>query len=430
MARFNQSRKIPLVASLSSGLGIALMSFQLLAEPLKLSVGLDNRFSDNVNQASSNEQSDLETRFNIRAQHRTDPGRCNSYLSADLGYGYFHSGTFDPEVYTNGSFAGDCELAERLVWQVSDDLRQVNQNSRNPSTPANTTRKNVFRTGPRYALKLGEVDTVQFSAQYVRTDFDEPEETDSDRIIGIVAWNHLFSETFTGGVSVDTNRAELDTGEEVDRNTVSLTFSQQWVATRLSGSVGYSELERTFQGVSQESDAIVGDVMVQRDINPSTDVYLQASRRLTDQTSDFDIQFDEFEFNLQETTTVEVTALNAGINKRFSDASSLNVGFNASRSDYLQTNTEEDVVGISTRYSRPVVDQLVFNAGAGYRYYRYNGEGTEDSLLNVDLGLIYQLNRQLDLTGRIGRNQRTSDEVPNREYTENWLLIGVNYRFL
>ncbi|WP_246180450.1 outer membrane beta-barrel protein [Marinobacter changyiensis] len=391
---------------------------------------MDNRYSDNVGQASTNEQSDLETRLNVRAEHRTDPGRCNSYLSANLGYGYFHSNTFDPEVYTNGSFAGDCELAERLVWQVSDDLRQVNQNSRNPSTPENTTRKNIFRTGPRYSLELGEVDTVDLSAQYERTDFEGQDEPDSDRVIGIVAWNHLFSETLSGGVRVDTNRAELDTGEEIDRNTVSLTFGQGWVATHLSGSIGYSELERTFNGETQENDAIVGDLMLRREINPTADVYVQASRELTDTTSDFDTRFDDFEFNLQETTIVEVTALNAGINKLFSDAGSLNVVFNASRSDYLQTNNKEDVLGVSTRYSRPVVEQLSFSAGAGYSFFRYEDEGTEDDLLRLDMGLIYQLNRQLNLTGRIGRNQRTSDDVPNREYTENWLLIGVNYRFL
>lgn len=94
--------------------------------------------------------------------------------------------------------------------------------------------------------------------------------------------------------------------------------------------------------------------MLERELNPSSEIYLQASRQLTDQTSDFDIQFDDFEFNLRETTTVEVTALEAGLGKRFSDASSVNIGLTASRSDYLQTTDKEERAGLSLRYSRPL----------------------------------------------------------------------------
>ncbi|MEX0604289.1 outer membrane beta-barrel protein [Marinobacter sp.] len=273
------------------------------------------------------------------------------------------------------------------------------------------------------------MDTVNLSAEYQRTEVEGSQGTDSDRVIGTVAWDHIFSDTFTGGVKAETNRAELDTGEEIDSNTFRLTFTQRWVATLVSGSLGYTEQERRFGNTIQESNAIVGDIMVQRSINPSTDLYFTASRDLTDQTSDFDTQFDEFQFNLQESSTVEVTAAEAGINKRFSDASSVNVGFNASRSLYLLTDTREDSFGLSTRYVRPVAEQLLFNAGASYRYLRYQDETSEDNIASVDLGLVYQLNRKLDLSGRIGHNQRTSN-VAGREYTENWVLVGLNYRFL
>ena len=396
------------------------------AEPLKISAGNDNRHSDNAREAPSNEESDTETRLRVSVSHQSDPGRCTSNLGATLGYGYWHSDTFDPETYTNADFSGECELAHQLNWAVSDNVRDVSQDSRGPSTPDNTTRKNVFRTGPNYTIKLSPRDSIQLSAEYENTQFEEAEETDSDRLIGIIAWNRLFSPTFSGGVSASTDRAELDTDEEIDKDTLSLVFNKRWPAMRVSGSVGNSRIESRFRGVSQESDGVVGDLMLERELNPSSEIYLQASRQLTDQTSDFDIQFDDFEFNLRETTTVEVTALEAGLGKRFSDASSVNIGLTASRSDYLQTTDKEERAGLSLRYSRPLGSRLDFNVGASMTHYRYEDEGEDDELFNSNVGLTYKASRDLSVSGQIGHKQRTSDLV-SREYTENWIALGLTY---
>ncbi|MAM88042.1 MAG: hypothetical protein CME36_12130 [unclassified Hahellaceae] len=398
----------------------------IYAKPLNLSAGLDSRFSDNAREAPSNEKSDTETRLNLNVSHESAPGRCTSEIAANIGYGYWHRDTFDPETYTNGNFAGECDLVSQFRWRLSDNLRDVQQDSRGPSTPDNTTRKNVFRTGPSYTLRLSDTDNIQLSAEYENTEFDEPEETDSERVIGVIAWEKLFSSTFSVGLSVTTDQAELDTTEEVDTDTVSLNFDKRWPATRITGSIGSSRIESRFQGLSQESDGLVGDVTLERRLNPSSEIYLKASRQLTDQTSSFDIQFDDFEFNLAETTTVEVTALEAGMGKRFSDSSSINIGLTASRSNYLQNSDQEDRVGFTVGYSRPLANRLDFNARASMTHYRYEDEGEDDDLLTSDLGLIYKASRKLNVSGQIGHKQRTSD-VASREYTENWIALGLTY---
>lgn len=399
------------------------------AEPVTITGNLDNRFSDNAGKTSSNEQSDLETRLGVSFQHVKDPGRCNSSLDGRMGYSRWLDKTFDSRLYADAGFQGNCELALGLDWYLSDRLDDVTQNSRRPDLPDNTTRKNVFSTGPRYTLFLTQRDQLQFSLQYQNTEFEEPEQTDSDRVIGSAAWNHLFSSALTAGVSASSNQAELDTGVEIDRNTASLTFANSWPTTDISGSLGVSEIETTFGSGSQKSNGLVGDLSVNRKINPSADFYFTVKRELTDQTSDFDFQFGDFEFNLTETEAVEVTALSTGIEKLFSDGSTVGAGISASRTRYLTSDINEDRIGLNVLGNRPLNSRVSLTSSFRLDYLSYDEDESEDSIIAFDVGVLYTLSRDLSLNARLGHERRSSD-APSREYQENWILVGLSYRFL
>ncbi|AKV98559.1 hypothetical protein ACP86_00095 [Marinobacter sp. CP1] len=399
------------------------------AEPVSISGTLDNRFSDNMGRVAANEQSDLETRLGLSIRHVKDPGTCNSILDGQLGYGYWLEDTFDPKVYTDLGFTGDCELTRGFKWLVSDRLSDVTESSQRPDVPDNSTRKNVFTTGPQYTLFLTSRDQLQFTLQYQNTEFEEPEESDSERVIASTAWNHLFSSTLNGGISLSSNRAELDSGVEIDRNTASLTFAKTWPATKLDGSLGVSEIETSFGTGSQKSDALVGDLSLVREINPSADFFLNFSRELSDQTSDFDFQFGEFEFNLTETTGVEVTALRAGVDKRFSDGTTLNFVLSASQSDYLASDNTEERAGTDVFVTRPLTARISLSSGLGFDYLTYEQDDSDDTVLEFNLGASYKLSRDLGVNMKVGHERRTSD-VLSREYQENWILIGLSYRFL
>lgn len=417
------------VSFLSLGLYVLFAATPAFAEPVSVSGSLDNRFSDNMERVADEEQSDVETRVSISVRHVKDPGQCNSVLDGTLGYGYWFDDTFDPQAYTDLGFEGDCNLTPGLRWLASNRLSDVRESSRRPDVPDNSTRKNVFTTGPEYTLLLGSRDQLQFTVQYQNTEFEEPDQSDSDRVIGSVAWNHFFSVAFSGGLTLNTNRAELDSGVEINRNSANLTFNKAWPATRLDGSFGVSEIETTFNSGSQKSDAIVGDIGFIRQINPSTDFFLNASRELSDQTSDFDFRFGDFEFNLTETDTVEVTALKAGIDKVFSGGSALNVSISGSRSDYLASGNVEERTGAEVFAIRPITPRTSVNSSISLDYLSYQDDDSEDTLIAFDLGISHQLSRDLGVNLRIGHERRSSDFVL-REYEENWLVVGVSYRFL
>lgn len=398
------------------------------SEPLTLSGGVSSRFTDNAARTSSNETSDIETRANLALTHQTDPGDCEARTAAELGYGVWQDDTFDDRNYVALDFNGDCEIVRGLSWEVSDNLRDVTQNARASDTPDNRTRKNVFSTGPVYSLMLGQLDQLTFSAKYQNTDYSEPDDPDSDRYIGRASWNHIFSQTLSGGLQFSTNRAELDNGSEIDTDVASVLFSKSWQATTLSGSIGVSEIESRFGGNTQTNDGLVWNFSLDREINPVTQAYLSASRQLTDQTSDFDIRFGEVVFNLRETSAVEVTALDAGFVRQFSDASSINVGVFGNRSYYFRTDEVEEAVGFSVNYNRTISTLLSLDTRGRYQHRSFDSDDIQYDIYSADIGLIYELTQALDVSGRVGHTTRDGDAGAS-EYQENWVSLALNYQF-
>lgn len=407
---------------------LVLLPFAAVAKPVKISGGLESRFTDNARKSAFDEQADLESEVSIGIQHTSDPGRCNSDLEARIAYVYWLDDTFDPEPYGDMDFLGNCHIGRGLVWQAENYRREVVQDSRVSNNPDNRTSKNLFRTGPVWTVRLGSVDQVSFAAEYENTEYDEPEETDSERYIGTVSWSHSFDASFAGGLSATADRVELDTEEEIERETLTATFRKTWAATSVAGAAGFSKIETISDSRTGETDGFVGNVEVIRAINPTTELSLEASRELTDVTSDFDLRFGEFVFNLEQTSAVEVSILRLELLKDFSAGSTLALSAFASRSDYLDVGLVEDRSGVVADYRRPVTSQMTATLQSAFESLSYSDDDTRDSIVRINAGIEYQLNRRLVFAGRVGHEQRQS-VVASREFDENWVSFGLNYQF-
>jgi hypothetical protein len=421
---------MPAKASLLAACLLPLLSTPVTsyAKGLELTGGLDTRFTDNAKKSSDNKTSDSESRAYLRANYKSEPGRCNSSFAGTLGYSYWQQESFDNETFADMDFNGSCELANQLYWDVSNNLHDVSQDTKQNDTQSNRTRKNVFSTGPRYLWRLTNTDLINLSTRYENTEFSEPEDNDSERYTGSVAWNHLFSETFSGGLSSSYSRTELDTGAEVDVQAVNLIFSQLWTTTTLAGSVGVSKIESRIGSTTQSSDGLVGTLDITRNITPSADWFFHATRELTDRTSDFSVRFGDLELNLKDSLTVETTRVSTGINKQLSDTGSLNISLFANRTDYLETDGLEDRAGINFRYTRPIASLTKGYVALGYDYLSFQEDNRDDTIARLELGVEHQASRNLSLVGKLGHEGKGSDD-PVYEYDENWVLLGVEYRF-
>ena len=207
-----------------------------------------------------------------------------------------------------------------------------------------------------------------------------------------------------------------------------MTFSKVWATTQVSGSIGKNRLETRLGSQEVSTDGITGTFNLVRQINPSSELFLSANRRLTDQTSTLGLRFEDFNFDLTESSAVEVTAARAGYNTRFSDGSALSTELSVSRSDYVRTGNREERSGVNLRFSRPVTELLSWFTSAAYQHQRFEDEGAEDDVAQLSAGLDYQLSARMDVRSAIGHRQKTSD-IESREYDENWIAVSLNYRF-
>eukprot|EP00163_Fabomonas_tropica_P029972 TRINITY_DN6623_c0_g2_i1.p1 TRINITY_DN6623_c0_g2~~TRINITY_DN6623_c0_g2_i1.p1 ORF type:complete len:426 (+),score=30.27 TRINITY_DN6623_c0_g2_i1:966-2243(+) len=424
MAKVSRKGLVTLSAVFISGI----TSLPVSAEPIAYSIGLEERYTDNALQSSSGEESDLESRVNFGINYQSDPGKCNGSISGKFGYGRWLDDTYDPETYIDSDVFGDCELANNFYWDVSNRTRDVVQDSRNGTNPDNTSRKNIFSTGPRYVMRLGARDQLSFDVRYETTDYDEPDETDSDRYVGNTAWDHLFSTTLSGGLSFQVDQSEMDTGQEIDRQTANINFSKRWPATQVSGSFGASKIESTFAGTSSDNNGLVWSLFLERDLNSSSSIYLNGSHELTDQSSDFDIVFSGLVFNVQQNEAIEVTAIRAGYRNELSNGDLLEVGVGYNMTDYLVSGYDERSSEINASYIRKLTSRLQGNLSGSFGNNSYSDDDTDDQTATVSAGLKYEMSRSLSGRLELGQEEKKSD-VASREYIEKWIILGLNYRF-
>ena len=410
------------------GMCFGFVSLTAIADPVRLVVGQTMQATNNAAKVQKEDrQDDIKSRTYLNANYENNEGQCVGGLSGSIGYTVWSDDSFDDETDAQLDALGRCELTEGLSWSVSNNLREVTQDTSSSDTPDNRTRKNLLSTGPNYLLRLSAVDTLSFEARYENTEFSEPEERDSERVIGTTGWSHLFSATLNGGLSLSLSDTEYDTGATIDVRTVQVTFGKRWATASLSGALGTSEIETEFGASSSTSRGSVGNLEFIREINGSAEWYLRGARELTDSTSSFDIRFEEFEFNLTESLAVETSSLEAGLNKRFSSGSSLSAAVFANRSDYLDSNEEEQSTGVRLSASKPLSQLLTLVAKYGYRYTTFEKDKSEDEQLNIDMGLNYQASRRLSVYASVGYEEKGSD-VEARKYEENWALVGLEYQ--
>ena len=397
------------------------------AAPAAVSIGLENRFSDNVAKTRSDTESDIESRITLNVDKSGEPGRCNYSLGGGIGYAVWHEDTFDPETFTDGRASGQCQLTPYLVWQASDRIKQVSQDNRDADTPDNLTRKNTFSTGPVYSLRLTEVDVVRLSASYENVEFEEPEEADSNRVIWGISYSHSFNATFQAGLSSSVERTELDTEEELDRESVSLTFGKRWASTSLSGSLGINQLENRKARSEVSSEGVTGNLRLNRQVTDSSSLSLAIDRQLTDQTSTVGLDFDNFSFDLENTSAVEVTTLSLSYRNSLSSGGSLTSQFDASRTDFVESDEREETQRIGLNYSRPISSVASLSAQTNYRLSSF-GDGSDDRVGNASVAYSYSITSSLRARASIGHELKES-EVDRRKYDASWILLSLRYAF-
>lgn len=400
------------------------------ADPLRLTSGLQERYSDNVRLTHNHTKSDLMSRAYIGFSQHADPGVCNSDLSGELGYKTYLQNTYSDQSDVSLNWDGNCQVTDGLYWTVSDHASEVPRNSTQPNTPDNTTRRNYFSTGPRYTWRITPRDTMSFTGLYTNTRYSSSQNNSSHGTKGDVSYRRQLDPTLAAGLSGEVTDTKYDNkDEEINIRSLSLTFDKQFPETHISGSAGYQTLDDKLNGNTSTSSGVIWNGRIDRTITETSSWYFMIARNYTTTSSDYPIVIAGLLFNYQDTSAVRVTSYSTGYDNTWSSGTVLNVNLFRHESDYLLNHNTDVDNGISTKITQGITERMTGDLTLGYTRQKSDRAGTTNNTVDTAAGISYQRTKALSVSFRVGHNLRHSN-VTTDQYAENWALIGLQYRFM
>ncbi|MFE8071654.1 hypothetical protein QQM79_11410 [Marinobacteraceae bacterium S3BR75-40.1] len=396
------------------------------AEPVQVDTGVSALYSDNMDRRENNPESDIRYRPFVAINHITDPGTCESRLASEVAYLFYENNTSDDQSEISLGWDGDCEIGSYLSWMAHDSIRQVVSDNRAVDTPNNRERRNVFETGPRLEVPLGRTTSFFSSVKWQKTSFQDTEEDDSERWIGNAGLSRQFSPYMTGSLQYSLTDAEFENGDTLTQKTTSVGLERQFNKNRVSGQVGYSQLESETATSTNDYDAVTWDLSASRQLDAARSARLSVSRQLTDTSTDIDIQLGGIDFTLTDTQALEITVFRLDYEEAFQSGLSANLFTTYTSSDYVETERKETSWQTGLNLAQQVSSLVTFQGALSYERERFEPEGLNSNLYQASIGIDYQRTQDLRLGASVGHNLRDAD-AQLIDYRENWVKVSLSY---
>lgn len=398
------------------------------ADPLQIGIGLEERYSDNINLSASDPKSDLLDEATLSLNQKTDPGVCGSNLDAQARYIHYQSNTYADHTNLNGSWKGNCNITDSLQWLASDYVTEQTLNTNQPSTPNNQTRENIFSTGPQYLWRISPRDNVMMLAQAQRTTFAGQSQNNSKHYIGNANYSHQVSSNLVIGTGGSINRGDLDNGQTLTIKSANVNFQKSFITTKVSGQFGYSWLNNDYQGLSSQNKGATWSIRVDKQLSKLSHWYAQYARELTDTSSSYAFQFAGLTFNVAQTTAVQVTHWRTGYNQGFTNEGKFGLSVGKQKSVYVEQGYTDQLYDANMSYSQPIVTNLSGSMTLSGGHQSDDLSGQSYNIYSGSVALDYRRTRQLSFKFGIGRKQRAGG-ISGDNYQENWAMVGANYLF-
>jgi len=136
-------------------------------------------------------------------------------------------------------------VPRRLAFNVDDSLSVQPVNALVPDAPGNRQQINVFSAGPTLLLGSGGATTGAVELRYIRSDAEETEEFNSDRVhLGVSATRQL-APTRSASATVQAQEVDFDEPLLADyqRRDAYVSYSRQGARAGLDIDLGYSQLD-------------------------------------------------------------------------------------------------------------------------------------------------------------------------------------------
>lgn len=167
--------------------------------------------TDNSTRVAEDEESDIEAEIGGSLRlFSTDGGRLRYDIDYDARHLRFIDDTDSDETSLDGrSIIEGYIVPELFSWNFIHRQTNTTTSAQDPDVPDNRERRITVQTGPSLYLRPTSVDIVQLSAAGSRTYFEETEESDTERVLADVAWNHQFNPITTARLFTQAGSVEF-----------------------------------------------------------------------------------------------------------------------------------------------------------------------------------------------------------------------------
>ncbi len=413
-------------------IGFTAFSNMVCALEISTRGGIFTEYTNNSLRTPTDEVEELEYSIQAGVGLEGASNRYNGKLDYAFTSVYFDRNTFEDRTIVVGSSNLDLVVSpDRFLWQFEhfQDYQEIS--SRLADVPDNRDERSVIQTGPLFTFDLSPVDQIDLGGRYVETLFDQNSSGESERVVTNLRWLHRYSPI--GSVTL------IGSYYDVEFKNTDLKYDQVRLGLNFAGQLknGTYVLEG-------------GQIKIERDTGEETDGYYAVAeldlvygsnafnasynRELTDTSlglslsTDFDLDFPSGDSNFDIVDIVESQRLQFDFRRTgvFSNAD-LGVRAYGEKEDYENRLNDETRLGTigyaSYRFSERVKSELEITY-----------EEVDSDLLagvnqdkEVELALVYSLNKTLNLRISTFYRQRDNDNEPLQEYESAGALVGLYY---
>jgi hypothetical protein len=141
--------------------------------------------------------------------------------------------------------------------------------------------------------------------------------------------------------------------------------------------------------------------------------------------------FNSNDSNFEEPDTILKNKLDLYADQRFTAASSAHLGIGYLKEDYKDTQQDQDTAYVQVGYGYTLNSYWSVEADVHYERIEFLDDPNDlrYNTTRSTLTVTYKPLRALDVSLGVGQEKRTAN-VAATEYTDNFTILGVKYRFL
>ncbi|RMF19226.1 MAG: hypothetical protein D6758_02440 [Gammaproteobacteria bacterium] len=398
-----------------------------LAAPVEYSGFVRTEISDNIRQASREEDSDVLVSAGAQVTRTGERGRFNYDTRLSMSADHYVDESFADRLTGTGEL--NTRWRPDAWWDLGlgDVLTQERLDRSQADNPDNRTRRNVLTASLARNIAPQSAWPARLSLTHVRTDYSDPASRDSERNRIGFGVSHALNRLMQLSLDATTEQTDFDTDAENRRHELNLGLSRALSKGRIQASVGGVRLKSkdaigassTFSGAS--FNARISQV-------PHARYQWAVSLEHTlDDTSSDRLALSETDelLTLQDSTAVRVTRLLATSTANLGQAQTL-----SGRAGYSR-EVELDPRDTSERYSLGAGYAWVLNPrvslGLDLDVERNVGlNGLDSTLSTASAWYRRNLSRHWSVMSRLTHRQR-DHELSTNEWDENRVVVSLEW---